>query len=194
MRTFFRFCCFSALLLATSAAIGGDVPGVTALDFGDTSAAAVAVMNASPEAHWIWSLLASDAVWNALWSLLAAAAGAVLGWLKWQGTRKEKAFWCIYNGVKNTGDVWVRIIKKAREDGKLTEEERKQANRDAIDYAIQVAKSQGFDLLKVYAKESLPAIVDYVLRLIKKESAESKSPLPMSQPALPDLAPSHTSG
>ncbi len=162
------------------AALSAEVPAVTLSDFAASTPAP------SPEAHWIWTLLAGDAVYKIWLWLISFAASGLVGWLKWQGTRKEKAVFCLMEGVKEVGDAWVRAIKLAREDGKLTEEERRRANQEAIDFAIAYAERQGIDILKFFAEETLPAIIDYLVRKLKGESALSKFPLPV----LPDLGPS----
>lgn len=159
---------------------GGDVPPLTPADFGD------AHLNTAPEAHWLWTIIASDAVSRLILSALGIIVTAFIGRAGWKETQKEKAVYCILEGIKNIGDSWVRKVKKSREDGKLTEDERLRANKEAIDEAIGLARTQGFDLLKVFAKESLPVIVDMLLRRTKKDSAIAK--LPLSLP-LPDLVP-----
>ncbi|MCD8141318.1 MAG: hypothetical protein LUE17_16410 [Planctomycetaceae bacterium] len=174
------------LMVPISTALGVDIPAITVADFTATPA--------SPEAHWFWSLLASDAA-TRLWLWVTTTGVALLaGWLKWKGSRKERALLCLAGGVRETYEEYVRAVKRGNEDGKLTEDERREAVRQAIERGKQYAICEGFDLLKVLAKDSLPVWVDAIVRKIKGEAAQSKNPLPISQPPLPDLAPSLSSG
>lgn len=186
----FFMCLLLAMALLGCVSAAGEalfIPALSAGELENVPVAAVSAMN-EPEAHWFWSLLASDAASN-LWRWVTTAGVAVLiGWFKLQGTRKERAILCLAQGVKETGDAWVRSAKKKSEDGKLTEEERRQANQEAIGAAIGYAKAEGFNLLKVFAKDSLPALVDSIVRRRKVESAASK--LPLAEAPLSDLVPS----
>lgn len=169
-----------AFLALSVAALAGEVPGITPAEFATP---------ASPTAHWFWSLLASDAASNLLLWVVTTITGAVLGLLKWEGTRKGQAYEVMMAAVWETYEEYVRQIKRANDDGKLTDDERRAACNRAIERGKQIAKEQGFDLLKVLAKESLPALVDSIVRKMKGEAAASKNPLPASLPPLPDLAP-----
>lgn len=177
-----RFTFATALLFACAAAtLALEAPPITPAEFAD-----------SPEAHWLWTLLASDTVVN-LWLWLTTSGVALLvGWLKWQGSRKEQALLCLAAGVRETYEHYVRHIKQSREDGKLSDDEREEAVRQAIAHAKRYALTEGFDLLKVMAKELLPVWVDALVRRFKGEAKGAAAPL--SQPPLPDLSPSRSFG
>ncbi len=179
---FMRAILWCCIVVCAAGCAFAAVPAITPAEFSSQAA--------SPESHWIWSVLGSDAVFNAWLWLVSTAVAAVTAWRGWQNTRKEQALLCLRQGIKVVGDTWVRSVKQSREDGKLTEDERKRANREAIEAAILFARDEGFDLLKTLAKETLPALADSLLRRIKREGAASKTPLPESQPPLPDLQPS----
>ncbi len=164
------------LCVACCSVLAGEVPLVTPADF-----------SVVEETHWLWQALASDAALNACIWLTTTGVGLVLGWLKWENSKKEKVVLFLSAGVRQTYEEFVRHAKQASEDGKLTDDERREAVRQAIEYAVQYARTEGFDLLKAYAKEALPALVDAIVRKIKGEAAVAK--LPFSAP-LPDLAPS----
>lgn len=166
------------------------VPGIRPLEFPAQSTIVLQAAPAEAEAHWIWSTLGSDAARNILFGLVSVLAGWIIRWWKLEGTRREQAILCVEAGVKEVGDDWVRKIKTAREDGKLTEDERRQANREAIDAAIEIAKQQGIDLIKTFGKETLPSLVDWAVRKLKGESALTKLPFPAPLPDLGSSAPS----
>lgn len=163
---------------------GGEVPPITVADF---------TAPESPPAHWLWSALASDTASNIFLWLFSTGIATVVGWLKWNDSRKEAAIMFLTMGVRETYEEYVRQIKLARADGKLTNDERREAVHLAIQYGMDYAKNAGLDILKVLAKDTLPVWVDRIVRQIKGEAAISKNPLPVSQPPYPDLVPSLSS-
>ncbi|MCD8140831.1 MAG: hypothetical protein LUE17_13820 [Planctomycetaceae bacterium] len=180
-----RICLWVFLIVAlTAVAASGEVPPVTVGDF------------AQPEAHWFWRFLAADGVASLWLWVTTTGVGLIVGWLKWQGSRKERALLCLAAGVRETYEHYVRHVKQASADGKLTDAEREEAVRQAIAHAKQYAATEGFDLLKVLAKELIPLWVDEIVRRFKREGT-SAGPLaysgPSSQPPLPDLSPSLSS-
>lgn len=169
------------IVFLSCAVLALDVPGITPLDF--------QVGPSSPEVHWFWSMLASDTVVKLLLAALAWIISGVVGFLKWKGSRYEQCLMFLEAGVRTTYEEYVRAIKHATENGgKLTEDQRQEAVRRAIEYAKIYAKEAGFDLGKSIVKQALPVLVDAIVRKIKGEAALSKSPL--SPPSLPDLPPS----
>lgn len=133
--------------------------------------------------HTILNALGSEEIM----ALILGAVGLVFGFVKrWQFVhrwRLQTAFDAIELGVRQTYETYVRLLKKAREDGKLTDAERREAIRRASDYAIDYAKHQGVDLLKVYSKQLLPVLIDRVV-------IGKKAPLPFaSLPELADISP-----
>lgn len=121
--------------------------------------------------HWFWQALSlpeTESVIAAAITLLAGLA-ARWGWVrKW---RLDRAVECLAAGVRETYEEYVREIKKASEDGKLTDEERSFAMRMALEKAKSYALNAGFDLLKVYAEEYLPVLVE---RIIGSQKAVAK--------------------
>lgn len=177
-----RFIFRTILCLACAGtALALDVPPVSPAEFAD-----------APEAHWLWTLLASDAAANLLLWLAATGAAALAAWLKWRGTRKEQALLCLAAGVRETYETYVRHVKLSRADGKLTDDERREAVLRAVAHARRYAATEGFDLLKVLAKDLLPVWVDALVRRFKGEAAGGA--VPLSPPPLPDLSPSSSSG
>jgi len=72
-------------------------------------------------------------------------------------------------GVEKTYKEFTREIKKGREDGKLTDEERKQALNMAKDTAIAYAKNEGVDLAKEVGMDALEFAIESALALAKKK-------------------------
>ncbi len=169
----------TALACVCPAAFAGEVPPITAAEFGE----------AAKEAHWIWSLLASDAAFNLLCWVLSSGTAFVVGFLKWQGSRKAKAIECLTAGVRESYERYVRQTKLDNKGEKLTAAQRDEAVRQAIEFGKRYAMTEGFDLLKVLAKDSLPVWVDSIVRRIKGEAALSKTPLRTSLPYSLDSAP-----
>lgn len=159
---------FLIVILFTGATYAS-VPTITPLEFDPSEAVGVV-----QEAHWIWKLLASE--------IIAVIAGWVYCYVqnRLEESRYYKAITVIKNAVTSCYHEYVREIKMASEDGKLTIEEKNNALRLAYQKAVEFARTDGFDLLKVFAK-------DTVLRLIEKYVGESKAQTVIGP--LPDLEP-----
>ncbi len=153
------------------------VPAVTPLDFASSS----------PVSGFIWSLLARPEVV----SIALAGIGGLAGFVcrnrcvrKW---RLERAVEFLGAGVRETYEEYVRKAQKAGEDGKLTVEEREFAMQMAISKAKEYCQQNGFDLLKVYAKEFLPVLIE---RIIGVQKAYGRA---APFPGLPELEPRSSS-
>lgn len=77
-------------------------------------------------------------------------------------------------GVQETYDSYVRQIKKASEDGTLTDEERQTALNKAIETAYSHARDRGYDLAKRYGPELLKSAIENVITGKKKEANQAK--------------------
>lgn len=137
--------------------IVNSVPAVTPMDFAGTPSIA----------GYLWSFLAQPEVV----SIVLAGIGGLVGLVcrnssvrKW---RLERAAEFLGAGVRETYEEYVRKAQKAREDGKLTIEERDIAMQMAISKAKEYCLQNGFDLLKVYAKEFLPVLVERIIGVQK---------------------------
>jgi hypothetical protein len=124
---------------------------------------------------------------------LAIAGMALTGlWTFFKGTdlwariSKEKyseALLALEAGVNVTYETYVREIKAASEDGKLTDNERKVARERARQAGIDYAKEKGVDLLKVLGESYIDVWIEKILRSIK-----GVQPLPSDVKAvLPDV-------
>lgn len=161
------------VILAGSSLMAGEVPPVSVNDFADVPASALSALNA-PEAHWIWTVLAN------------AAVAAIASWIflriaeRLKGTRYCVALTAIKDAVAECYREYVRAVKAASEDGKLTIDEKNEALDRAYRTAVEYARTRGVDILKVFAKET-------ICTLIEKYVRESKSKV--VPPPLPDSVP-----
>ncbi len=96
--------------------------------------------------------------------------GLVQRWDKIAAWKLAKAMACLEAGVQSAYDSYVRAIKLASEDGKLTDEERKQARQIAIDAAKAYATTYGIDLVKELGAEMLPVLIEKVISKLKGTS------------------------
>ncbi len=71
----------------------------------------------------------------------------------------------IESAVQDTYDTYTREIKKAREDGKLTPEERQKAFELALQKTVEIARKQKIEILKLLPKEILRY---YILRALQR--------------------------
>jgi hypothetical protein len=145
------------------------VPPITPADF------------ASPDAHWIWQALAGSFV-----ATLLAAAGrliqSVIASIK--DARIARACQFVASAVTVTYQEYVRVIKAKAADGKLTIDEKNEALQHAYRKALEIAQTEGFDLLKTLGKDTILALIEYFVG--KSKAGAVAVPLP----ALPDLLPS----
>jgi len=119
---------------------------------------------------------------NLFETIVVPIIAAVWAWIrrseKVEQWKAAKAFEFIEAGVAETYNVYVRTRKTQSEDGSLDALDRRIAREKATAYAIQFAKTNGIDLLRYYAKESLPAIIDRIVGERKALGAAAKAALP----------------
>lgn len=84
----------------------------------------------------------------------------------------QEAIQAIGAGVTDTWRTYVKEIKDAREDGKLTDEEKKTARERAYKVALETAKGPGLNLLKSWA---WPKVVSVIEDYVNKKKSEGKS-------------------
>ena len=121
--------------------------------------------------QYILELLAVPEVQAALVALSAVVFALVKKVEAVRRWRLARAVECVEAGVRETYEEYVRAMKAASIDGKLTDEERAEARRRAIERAKDYAAREGVDLLKVYAKTYLPVLVEKILRRDKAAAA-----------------------
>lgn len=118
--------------------------------------------------------------WSELVSTLLVGVVSVLGFylrkLIVMGISKmeasdvqKKAVDCVLEGMAKAQDELVRQAKQAAEDGKLTKEEVKQAEKIAITHAISVATGPVKDLILSWSQERLSSVIKQLLNNFKSE-------------------------
>lgn len=108
------------------------------------------------------------AVFGSIWAIIRTYE--VYQQLK--NSRYRLALTIIESAVQKTYDTYTREIKKAREDGKLTPEERKKAFELAMQTAIEMARGQNMELNKIIRKELLPYFIHSALQKLKLRRAK----------------------
>ena len=95
-------------------------------------------------------------------TVLGGVLGAIWTFFKGQAwyqraksRRYQKALTALEAGVQQTYDVYVRAIRAAREDGTLTDEERRRARCLAHEAAAALGESQGVDVLRELGEDYL---------------------------------------
>ncbi len=105
--------------------------------------------------------------------------GGLLGgvWTFFQSTNlfrrmKEKRFaqaiQALEAGVELTYRTYVKAIKDAREDGKLTDEEAKIARQRARDAATEFGRTQGIDVLNTLGTEFADLWISKLVQKLKR--------------------------
>jgi hypothetical protein len=78
-------------------------------------------------------------------------------------------------GVEKSYRVYVRAMKEAKADGKLTPEERATARQKAIAYAQEFGLSRGTDVIEELGREYMPVLIGKIVRLLKGRGAPRKA-------------------
>lgn len=164
-----------ALIMAGGAVFAAvEVPAVSPLDFGLESAADTVVAAASgPEAHWFWTLIAGE-IAVAIIALIGKVIESFIANIK--NAKVAKGCRVIYDAVMVAYHEYVQIVKAQSPNGKMTIEQKNEALQRAYSEAIQLARADGFDLLKVFAKETVYALIEYFVG--KSKGKAVVAPLP----------------
>lgn len=187
MRYFFWSCFCVVCLAGCSLALAGDVPPVSAADFG--TAFDVAEGEA---AAFIWQLLAGQGVWGVI---LFAVVGAVWKIAKpyldeWMRQRKLATLWdAAVAAVAGTMQTFVDAARMEN-GGVLTKEKAAEAKEKARQYIISFMKTQGVDVLREFGQDVLDYIIEAVLAKLKVNNALAKAvvtPLSASAPLPPSV-------
>ena len=83
----------------------------------------------------------------------------------WQQTR---ALMAVESGVEHAFQTYVKAIKDARADGKLTDAERKHARALAMEQALRVGRAQGVNVARALGQEFLPLWISRMVREVKR--------------------------
>jgi len=103
------------------------------------------------------------AVFGSVWAIMRAYEL----YQQLKNSRYRLALTIIESAVQKTYDTYTREIKKAREDVKLTPEERKKAFNLAMQTAIEMARGQNMELNSIIRKELLPYFIHRALQKLK---------------------------
>jgi hypothetical protein len=117
-------------------------------------------------------------------TILASDPGlAILGWAlgglwtafrasdwfaRLRNDRLRKAIDALEAGIDIAYRTYVQAIKAAREDGKLTVQECREARRRAREAAIQFGRSQGVDVLRELGADYIDMWIERILRQVKE--------------------------
>lgn len=82
--------------------------------------------------------------------------------------RHTIALMAIEAGVEHSFQTYVKAIKAARGDGKLTHQERKHAQALALNTAIRVGRAQGINVVRELGREFLPVWISRMVRELKR--------------------------
>jgi len=110
----------------------------------------------------------SDVTFKAIAAILALL-WTIFRSSDWYARRKSariaQAIALLETAVARTYEEYVRAIKHARADGKLTEEERRQARQQALNTALRMAQKESLPLLRLLG----PAHVErHVAQIVKR--------------------------
>ena len=84
-----------------------------------------------------------------------------------QEQRYNKALAALEAGVESTYRTYVRAIKESRADGKLTDEEMRDARQRAQEAAIQFGRTKGVDVLKELGAEYMDLLTSKLVKQLK---------------------------
>jgi hypothetical protein len=85
-----------------------------------------------------------------------------------QDTRFTDALHALEAGVQQTYDVYVRAVKDASADGKLSSEERRRARELARDAAIAFGRTRGVDVIGSIGQDYIDL---WIAKLVKQRKA-----------------------
>lgn len=115
----------------------------------------------------------------------AVVAGALLGAI-WTGFRSAdaysrlrrrrlgKALLALERGVEQTYQTYVKAIKAARADGRLTESEKARARSMARARGVAAAKEAGIDLLRTIGSEYVDLWIARIVTRRKRRGSEGR--------------------
>lgn len=108
-------------------------------------------------------------------TLIGAAAAGLWGAFKsseWyqarEDRRTERALHALEAGVEQTYRTYVRAIKNARADGRLTDVEMRHARQQALAAAQEYGRTQGVDVARTLGQEYLELWIAKLVARLKK--------------------------
>lgn len=141
----------------------------------DAPATSVTPPAAEPATSMIWTVLL--AVISGILAILGGFISSFFSWIKTkvgQTEAEQKAVDALSVGVTEAYNNFVKLAKDASADGKLTEEEKKQARQFAIDTAKRIAVGPAKDLLFAWGQPKLENIVQQLVAKMKGAPAPAQ--------------------
>lgn len=155
----------------------GDVPALSAQEIPE-----------SPEAHWVWLMLAGEGVLGALFIGLATLLYTIVRPYI-QAVLKEKGFWELYETteafVAKHKAKFTDHMKAAHADGKLTQEEAQFIFTHMKAELIAHFQAHGRDIVKEYGEAFIDALIEWVLSKLNWQSKAVAVPLSSSSDSAP---------
>lgn len=119
-----------------------------------------------------WGVMAATTALGALGALWTAFRSS--DWLsRMKNERFRKALEALEAGVEQTYRTYVRALKAGREDGKLTDEERRQARALARETAMAFGRTQGIDVLEALGRDYVDLWIAKLVKNFKSEGGAS---------------------
>ncbi len=108
-------------------------------------------------------------------TIVCAAVGSVwtafksMEWIaKRRHDRHNTALMAVEAGVEHSFQTYVKSIKAARTDGKLTAQERRHARALAQETALRVGRAQGVNVVRELGREFLPVWISRMVGELKR--------------------------
>ncbi|MBI4556742.1 MAG: hypothetical protein HY706_04100 [Candidatus Hydrogenedentes bacterium] len=101
---------------------------------------------------------------GALWTLFKSSE-----WYSRVRTRRfRRAVLAVEAAVELTYQSYVRAIKQSRQDGRLTDEERREARRIARETALRFGQTHGIDIARELGREYLDLWIAKLVKRLKR--------------------------
>ena len=106
--------------------------------------------------------------------LVSSLIGGIWTFFKAHKLRKEtkedrldQAMLTLEAAVDRTYDTYVRSIKEASEDGRLTKEERRRARELARETAVEFGRDEGIDVIRELGEDYIDLWINKLVRRLK---------------------------
>lgn len=110
-------------------------------------------------------------------SVLTAIIGYVLKTAFVKKYELERCILALESGVQEVYETYVKSIKAASEDGKLTDMEKDEARDKAYTHAKQILATEGIDLAKYYGPRIAKAVIEKLIKRSKTAGLMAKGVL-----------------
>jgi hypothetical protein len=103
------------------------------------------------------------AIVGSIWTALRSSEWAQQA----RGRRYAKAVEALEAGVELTYRTYVREIKQLRQDGKLTDDEMREARQRARDAAVEFGRTQGLDVVRELGAQYVDLAISKLVKKLK---------------------------